>query len=39
MHYLTYVANVCQKRFHYILDKANTSLEVQHDNLTGNIHN
>ena len=33
------MANVCKKCLHYILDKANTSLDVWYDNLIGNIHN
>lgn len=31
------MANVCQKCFHYILDKANTLLDIWHDNLAGKI--
>lgn len=33
------MANVCQKCFHYTLDRENASLDVWHDNLTGNNHN
>lgn len=34
------MANVCQKCFHDILDKANILLDaLWHDNLTENIHN
>lgn len=33
------MVNICQNCFHYILDKANTSFDICHDNLTGNIYN